>query len=254
LPDVPNVALGDPGRLRQVLVNLVGNAINSPSAARSRAAETESRTADDTVLHYFVSDSGMGIPEEKTARDLRAVQTAMDRRRGGSAAPGSALTISSTLVELMGGPHLAGERAARGQHVPFHRAARRQRTPAGAARRQPHDSPGAHRRRQQRQPARAPRPARAMEDAADGSRQRRGRDTRAQRRARARPSLALVLLDANMPEMDGFEVARRIHGDANLAGATIMMLSSSGRYDEGHKCREVGISTHLTSRLISGSC
>ena len=57
---------------------------------------------------------------------------------------------------------------------------------------------------------------------------------------------ALVLLDANMPEMDGFEVARRIRDTANLGGATIMMLSSSGHYDESNKCREVGIATHLT--------
>jgi len=57
---------------------------------------------------------------------------------------------------------------------------------------------------------------------------------------------ALVLLDANMPEMDGFEVARRIGTTPNIGGATIMMLSSSGQYDESTKCREVGISTHLT--------
>ena len=57
---------------------------------------------------------------------------------------------------------------------------------------------------------------------------------------------ALVLLDANMPEMDGFEVARRIRDDAELGGATIMMLSSSGQYGESARCREVGIATHLT--------
>jgi CheY-like chemotaxis protein/HPt (histidine-containing phosphotransfer) domain-containing protein len=49
-----------------------------------------------------------------------------------------------------------------------------------------------------------------------------------------------------MPEMDGFEVARRIRDTPNLGGATIMMLSSSGQYDESNKCREVGIATHLT--------
>src|SRR5262249_13072225 len=57
---------------------------------------------------------------------------------------------------------------------------------------------------------------------------------------------ALVLLDAHMPEMDGFDVARRIRGDPTVAGATIMMLSSSGQSGERALCREIGIANHLT--------
>src|SRR5207249_672558 len=56
----------------------------------------------------------------------------------------------------------------------------------------------------------------------------------------------LVLVDANMPEMDGFDVARKVRGNPRLAGATIMMLSSSGHYGESARCRELGIVNHLT--------
>jgi CheY-like chemotaxis protein len=59
----------------------------------------------------------------------------------------------------------------------------------------------------------------------------------------------LVLLDANMPEMDGFDVAREIRAHANLAGATIMMLSSSGQHDESARCRDLGIAYHLTKPI-----
>jgi len=55
-----------------------------------------------------------------------------------------------------------------------------------------------------------------------------------------------VLLDANMPGMDGFEVARRMRDEEHLGGATIMMLSSSGQYGESARCRDVGIANHLT--------
>src|SRR5436305_12247181 len=66
LPDVPNVAVGDPGRLRQVLVNMVGNAIKFTERGQILVqVQVESRTPEDTRLHYFVSDSGMGMPAAK---------------------------------------------------------------------------------------------------------------------------------------------------------------------------------------------
>ncbi len=66
LPDVPNVAVGDPGRLRQVIVNLVGNAIKFTERGQILVqVEAMSKTADAMVLHFFVSDSGIGIPGDK---------------------------------------------------------------------------------------------------------------------------------------------------------------------------------------------
>src|SRR6185436_16587636 len=77
LPDVPSIAVGDPGRLRQVLVNLLGNAIKFTERGQILLqVEVESRSADETVLHYFVSDSGIGIPAEKQREILEPFRQA----------------------------------------------------------------------------------------------------------------------------------------------------------------------------------
>src|SRR5258708_36312148 len=104
LPDVPNVAVGDPGRMRQVLVNLVGNAIKFTERGQILVqVQVESKTSAETVLHYFVSDSGIGIPDDKQQaifEPFKQADGSTTRRFGGT---GLGLTISSTLVELMGG-------------------------------------------------------------------------------------------------------------------------------------------------------
>src|SRR6185295_1693759 len=104
LPDVPAAAVGDPGRLRQVLVNLIGNAIKFTERGQVLVqVEVESRTDEDAVLHYFVSDSGIGIAGDKQRAIFEPFQQAdgsTTRRFGGT---GLGLTISATLVDLMGG-------------------------------------------------------------------------------------------------------------------------------------------------------
>src|SRR6185436_3340711 len=59
----------------------------------------------------------------------------------------------------------------------------------------------------------------------------------------------LVLLDVNMPDLDGFQVAEQIQSRPELAGATIMMLSSSGQHGETSRCKEVGVSAYLTKPI-----
>jgi signal transduction histidine kinase/CheY-like chemotaxis protein/HPt (histidine-containing phosphotransfer) domain-containing protein len=247
VPDVPNVAVGDPGRLRQVLVNLVGNAIKFTERGQILVqVEKRALNSDHMDLHYFVSDSGMGIPNDKQQaifEPFKQADGSTTRRFGGT---GLGLTISSTLVELMGGriwlesaPH---------EGSTFHFTVKLGVTDA---RPEPPavnltdlrvlvvDDNSVNRRvlqdlllRWKMRPTVVDSGAAALHALTQAS-------------ERNEP-FALVLLDANMPEMDGFEVARRIGATPNLGGATIMMLSSSGQYDESNKCREVGIATHLT--------
>ena len=103
-PDVPAALSGDPGRLRQVLVNLVGNAIKFTEQGQILVnVELESRTPDTVCVHFSVRDTGVGIPAEQQEKIFEAFSQAdqsMTRKYGGT---GLGLTICSRLVEMMGG-------------------------------------------------------------------------------------------------------------------------------------------------------
>jgi signal transduction histidine kinase/DNA-binding response OmpR family regulator len=259
LPDVPSVALGDPGRLRQVIVNLVGNAIKFTERGQilvqvelaARHPGTAGAAGAPGVpavneLHYFVSDSGIGISKTKQQeifQPFRQADGSTTRRFGGT---GLGLAISSTLVELMGGRIWVESTPQEGST--FHFTAR-----LGMSDARPElttwnltglpvlvvDDNHVNRRilaelleRWKMRPTVVESGAaalRALEAASD----------------QGHP-FPLVLVDANMPEMDGFDVARKVRGNPRLAGATIMMLSSSGHYGERARCRELGIAYHLT--------
>jgi signal transduction histidine kinase len=101
---VPDHVEGDPGRLRQVLTNLLGNAIKFTHAGTVEVrVGVESISAEDVCLHFAVKDTGIGIAKEKQDVIFHAFSQAdgsMTRRYGGT---GLGLTISARLVELMGG-------------------------------------------------------------------------------------------------------------------------------------------------------
>jgi signal transduction histidine kinase len=103
-PDVPTDLVGDPTRLRQVLLNLIGNAIKfTQSGEVSLRVAPDADTSVPTALRFTVSDTGIGIPDEKLDRVFERftqADSSTTRRFGGS---GLGLTISKRLVELMGG-------------------------------------------------------------------------------------------------------------------------------------------------------
>ena len=147
LPDVPDALVGDPGRLRQVLVNLVGNAIKFTSAGDVVVeVAADSVSEREAVLRFTVSDTGIGIPPDKQWQIFGAfvqADASTTREFGGT---GLGLTISAQLVEMMGGRIWVTSEAGKGQPVPFRRAFRR----AGAS-----DAPPAQFRGDLRRPPRA---------------------------------------------------------------------------------------------------
>jgi two-component system sensor histidine kinase/response regulator len=103
-PDVPTLLVGDPGRLRQVLLNLIGNAVKFTQQGEIVAhGEVKQDREDSVELHFTVRDTGIGIPEDKLGVIFEAFRQADDsttRQYGGT---GLGLAISHQLVELMGG-------------------------------------------------------------------------------------------------------------------------------------------------------
>jgi CheY-like chemotaxis protein/HPt (histidine-containing phosphotransfer) domain-containing protein/anti-sigma regulatory factor (Ser/Thr protein kinase) len=249
---VPDRVVGDASRLRQVIVNLVGNAIKFTEKGEVLVqVEKERAAADDVVLRFLVADTGIGIPREKQALVFRAFEqadTSTTREYGGT---GLGLSISAQLVELMGGRITVESEPGRGSRfrfsvrVPLPARGRRstRRFPKLRGLRVLVVDDNATNRRILEEVFRQ---WRMRPKVASG-----GREALAEMRraVKTRRPYALVLLDAQMPGMDGFSLAEEIRKSPRLARATIMMLTSGPRTDDRERCREAGISAYLTKPI-----
>jgi two-component system, sensor histidine kinase and response regulator len=246
---IPATLIGDAVRLRQVLTNLVGNAVKFTERGQVMLAVTqESREGGRVGLRFAVSDTGIGIPPEKHAAIFEAFSQAdgsTTRRFGGT---GLGLAISSTLVQLMGGEIAVQSEPDRGSTFSFTlvldtavsrttiltierrlESVRVLIVDDNAVNRQVFEAQAIH---WGMTPVAVP-----------GGREALAALTEAKR---AGQPFDLVLLDAQMPELDGFEVAGRIAERTDLTGATIMMLTSGGQYGDASRCRELGVAAYLT--------
>jgi signal transduction histidine kinase/DNA-binding response OmpR family regulator len=249
--DVSDRLIGDPGRLRQIIVNLTSNAIKFTETGEVvLVVERESVNEDTEMVHFAVSDTGIGIPADKLTSvfdSFTQADTSTTRRFGGT---GLGLTISSQLTRLMGGriwvESVPGVGSTFHVTIPF-------KVVRSAA-------------------ATAAKPDRALlRDArvlvVDDNRTNRrildlmlrgwgmiptlvdngaaGLAALTEALTNDRP-FTLVLLDFQMPGMDGFDVAAQIHARPELWANTVMMLSSVGQRGDGVRCRELGIAAYLT--------
>jgi two-component system sensor histidine kinase/response regulator len=265
-PEAPECVSGDPGRLRQIIVNLVGNAIKfteqgeivvdveplaEDSAAGRPQQATHSEGASDHAgpcLHFSVRDTGCGIPQHHQARIFEAFAQAdgsTTRKHGGT---GLGLAISGQLVQLMGGRIWVESEVDQGSTFHFVVRFGTASNQVAAVPTRPVDVHGlpvlvvddhAINRRILEEMLRnwqmKPTLARGGKEALRLLEEARGREE----------SFSLVLLDAHMPEMDGFQFAEYLLHHPHLTEARCIMLTSAGRPGDVSRSRELGISAYL---------
>ena len=249
--EVPVRLVGDAPRLRQVIVNLVGNAIKFTEAGEVLVeVERVEERGGEVTLAFAVADTGIGIPPDKQQLIFEAfaqADSSTTRQYGGT---GLGLSISAQLVQLMGGSLSVQSEPGKGSRFRF------------TAR---FDLPGV------RPPERRPAKLRGLrvlvvDDNATNRRilhemltHWRMRPTSVaggraalqelEQAARVGRPYPLVLLDSQMPEMDGFALAQQIKKHPRLVGASIMMLTSGPRPGDRARCVALGLSAYLAKPI-----
>jgi two-component system, sensor histidine kinase and response regulator len=249
-PDVPDVLVGDWGRLRQVLVNLVGNAVKF--TARGEVVvdvRCDAAAAGEVRLHVAVRDTGIGIAPDKLEAIFEPfvqADSSTTRQYGGT---GLGLAICTRLAAMMDGRVWAESAPGRGST--FHFTARLGRsgrgTASGAGRAAPlagltalvvDDNATAREVLEEMLAGWGLRPA-AVGDAEAAL-------AELQAAAAVGEPFRLVLLDARMPGADGLELAERIRACPELAGPALLLLSCADRSEDAARCRRLGITARLT--------
>ena len=250
---VPEGVIGAPGRLRQVLINLVGNAIKFTDRGEVNIRVEQERLEQDCVfLHCSVQDTGIGIPPEKQAVIFESFVQVDDSRGRHYSGTGLGLTISKRLVEMMGGRIWV--ESTRGQGSTFHFTVR-----LGLARASDVAGPvlpsrlanlrvlavddNATNRRILEEMLWGWRMNPAVADGAHAAM------IRLEQALDAGMPFSLLLTDVNMPGTDGFGLAEEIRKHPRLAGTTIVMLTSTGQRGDAARCQQLGVGAYLTKPI-----
>jgi len=246
-PETPDRVTGDPVRLRQIVINLVGNAVKFTERGEVVLRVTpESTIGDEVACHFTISDTGVGIPEDKQATifaPFLQADTSTTRIYGGT---GLGLTISARLVEMMNGRIWVESEPGKGStfHFTIRFAAQpaMQSVPAADFKGMPvlviEDHPVSRRilvdtlnqwHVNVEEAASGPSALEVLERARD-----------------ARRPFRLVLLDGTLPGIESHAIAEHIRRDPGLAGGPVVMLNSTVRRDENGNCRDTAAFPCLT--------
>ncbi len=249
-PEVPDRLVGDLGRVRQIVVNLVGNAIKfTDNGEVILHVRCHSQSDDQVLVHFAVTDTGIGIPEEKRAAIFDAFEQADTSTTRRFAGTGLGLAISTRLVALMGGEIWVESEVGRGST--FHFTARFE--------------PGSG----EAISTSCPMPqivcdtrVLVVDDNATNRlileemlRNWGMKPTAVASVPEALPLLhqayqsgepyILILTDVNMPDVDGFALVEHVKQDAKLGSTIIMMLTSGDRLGDVSRCEQLGVAAYL---------
>src|SRR6266566_3854866 len=244
--DVPRAVRGDPTRLRQVLMNLIGNAIKFTEQGEVVVSVDVAATDGTAKVTFAVRDTGIGIAAEHTAsvfKEFTQADSTMTRRYGGT---GLGLAISQRLVRLMGGELSVKSEVGCGSEFSFSLALPVETAPPtrvvglaalGGRRMLIVDDNQTNRRILREMLAAEGINVDEASTAADG--------LEALRRVR----YDLAILDVQMPDMDGFQLATAVRTDKKIKRTNLLMLTSAGQRGDGERCRELGIRGYLTKPM-----
>ena len=253
-PGVAEILIGDPVRLRQVIYNLVGNAIKFTELGEViLRVEVMEKEQDGVRLHFSVRDTGIGIPPDRQKAVFEAFTQADNsttRKYGGT---GLGLTITSRLVGLMGGRIWIDSKP--GEGSVFHFTSTFVLAPASAIQAAQlelrdlrdlsvlvvDDNETNRRILKEILLSWGLRPTMA-----DGGHEALAALEQAHRSGKP---FDLLLSDLQMPVMNGFALVERIRQNPELAGATILMLTSVGERGDRTRCRELGVKAYLTKPI-----
>jgi two-component system sensor histidine kinase/response regulator len=247
--DVPEALVGDGGRLRQVLLNVLGNAVKFTSRGEVvLTVRLQSVTSLRATLRFSVRDTGIGIASEKQEEIFQAftqADSSTTRRYGGT---GLGLTIARKFVELMGGRLWVESEINQGSTFHFTTVFGLPPAPRATMFERPGaleglrvlvvDDNATNRRILQEMLASWHMKPAAVQDAASALSQLRNPSNDGR--------YHVVITDCQMPDVDGFTLARRIKSDDQLNATPVVMLTSVGRPDDVTRSRRIGVEAILT--------
>jgi two-component system sensor histidine kinase/response regulator len=256
-PELPEVLIGDPLRLRQVVLNLAGNAIKFTDRGEVvLRVEAEESNSDNLNLHFSVTDTGIGIPKEKQKlifEPFTQADTSTTRRYGGT---GLGLSISARLIEMMGGRIWLQSEEGKGST--FHFAVKFGVAKNAAPRTTPAD-PGVLNDLRVLVVDDNATNRQILEKTLSYWRMRPTAVSNAtsalnllQEAKAAGVPFGLLVADCHMPEVDGFTLVEQIQQSPDLSNLVTVMLTSGGQRGDSARCRQLGIAAYLIKPVVQG--